>query len=96
MVENPRTAPGAHRLRPLNEPRPLSVVADERGRPVRVNSGQWAVYRGVERIIDRWRIDDEWWREPIARFYYAIELEDGRTMTIFQDLIKGTWWEQQY
>jgi len=52
-------------LRPLDLPRPLAVESDARGDPVAV------VWRGrrlrVAALLDRWRIDDEWWRTPIAR-----------------------------
>jgi len=44
----------------------------------------------VERVRDRWRIDDEWWRErPIARLYYALLLEDGTFLTVYRDLAAG-------
>ena len=53
--------------------------------------------RGVAAIQSRWRIDDEWWRErPISRLYYSLLLEDGRLLTVFQDLHTGQWHEQHY
>jgi hypothetical protein len=77
------------RLRPLNAPRALSVTTDKRGRPTSVaRIGPHA--RGataVESILDRWRIDDEWWRREVSRMYYQVALEGGQTMTIFQDLL---------
>jgi hypothetical protein len=67
------------------------VEADDRGRPV-------VVYlRGgvhVSGILDRWRIDDEWWRKEISRMYFHVHLEDGRVLTVFQDLIEGGWFLQ--
>jgi hypothetical protein len=48
-------------------------------------------------VQDRWRIDDEWWRETaISRMYYQLQLEGGRVITIYRDLIGGDWCEQQY
>jgi hypothetical protein len=81
-------------LRPLDLPRPLAVETDACGDPVLV------VRRGrrlrVAALLDRWRIDDEWWRTPIARLYHALALADGRTLIVFHDLIGGGWYEQRY
>ncbi len=53
--------------------------------------------REVTAVQDRWRIDDEWWREiALARMYYQLRLEDGRMITIYRDLIGGVWCEQRY
>lgn len=78
------------RIRPLNAPRPVRVVEASDGSPVSINGHQ------VARVVDRWRIDDEWWREsPISRMYYEVELADGRTWTGFRDLIGDGWYEQR-
>ena len=106
MVENPRTAAraggvpavmgeaGAARFRPLNEPAPLAVEATARGLPKAV------LWRGaflpVAAIHDSWRIDDEWWREEIARRYFNVELEGGRRVTVFHDLVRDLWYAQTY
>lgn len=53
--------------------------------------------RGVAAIQDRWRIDDEWWRESaVSRCYYQLQLEGGRVITVYRDLAGGGWWEQRY
>jgi hypothetical protein len=53
--------------------------------------------RGVVSVQDRWRIDDEWWRDrPVARMYYALRLEGGRVVTLYHDLEGDAWWEQRY
>jgi hypothetical protein len=55
------------------------------------------VMRTVASIQDRWRIDDEWWREPaVSRMYYALQLEGDRVVTVYQDLAEGAWWLQRY
>jgi len=41
-----------------------------------------------------WRIDDEWWRQPISRQYFEVMLESGRRVVIFQDLVAATWFMQ--
>lgn len=94
MVEDPRTAAGPGRFRALNEPTPLAVEADERGTPRAV---LWrGAYKRVHAISDTWRIDDEWWRDEIARRYFIVELEGGRRLSIYRDLVAGAWYGQPY
>jgi hypothetical protein len=53
--------------------------------------------RAVASVQDRWRIDDEWWREaPVARTYYELRLEGDRVVTVYRDLVGGEWWLQRY
>ncbi|HEY41450.1 MAG TPA: hypothetical protein G4O18_06285 [Dehalococcoidia bacterium] len=48
-------------------------------------------------IEDRWRLDDEWWRqEPVSRLYYAIRLASGQKLVIYKDLVTGAWYRQSY
>jgi len=49
----------------------------------------------IEAILESWRIDDEWWRQPIARSYMNVLLEGGRRVVLFQDLYTGLWFLQQ-
>ncbi|MEE8158854.1 MAG: hypothetical protein V3T78_05745 [Dehalococcoidia bacterium] len=50
----------------------------------------------MEAIEDRWRIDDEWWREgPISRTYFDCVLGDGRHVTLVKDLITNSWYRQR-
>jgi len=52
--------------------------------------------RDVAAVQDRWRIDDEWWREhAISREYYEFELDDGTLLVAFHDLLADTWFEQR-
>jgi hypothetical protein len=51
----------------------------------------------VAEVLDRYRTDDRWWTErPVARSYYELLLEDGRTVTVFCDEIGDQWWTQRY
>ena len=77
----------------MNLPQPVDVVADAAGRPCAVGVG--GRLRKVARIRDRWRIDDEWWREPIRRMYFAVEYADGTQETLYQDLVNQTWHRQR-
>ncbi len=78
----------------LNTPRPAAVDQGTRGEPKGV---VWkGTYRKVMAINDTWRIDDEWWRDEIARRYYVVELEGGRTLTLYRDLVADAWYAQPY
>ena len=94
MVENSRTAAGAGGLRLLNQPKPTAVEATPTGEPKAVIvQGR---FQSVRAILDTWRIDDEWWREEIARRYFAVELANGRKLTVYHDLVGGGWFTQGY
>ena len=83
-------------LRPLNAPTPLQVQLDDQGRVVAIWRQGRLTPRTIAAIQDRWRIDDEWWREhPISRVYYEVLLDDGTLLTMFQDLLADAWYEQR-
>ena len=91
MVSTPRAAPRPSGIRRLNEPRPTEVQADSSGLPIAVGAHgrRWI---GVASIEDRWRIDDEWWRDqPVSRTFYGVVLQDGQRITLFRDELKLTW-----
>jgi hypothetical protein len=71
------------------------VEADAQGRPAAVTlSGRRL---RVLQVQDTWRIDDEWWRErSVSRVYFSVALEDGRTVTVYQDLVSMRWARQGY
>ena len=93
MVANSRTPVRTHRLQPLNLPRAVSVVLNERGLPIAIiRDGK---RKEVEKIGEIWRVDDEWWRDPIARRYVETILEGGRRLVVYEDQITGEWFEQR-
>ncbi len=48
----------------------------------------------VESVMDRWEIDDEWWRgESITRMYYQLVVDNGRVVIVYRDL-NGAWHSQ--
>jgi hypothetical protein len=93
VVKSSRKKTILSRIRPLNKPEPIQVGEDKNGMP-----GVVALRRhglSVTSIQDVWDVLDEWWRtSPIARRYYTVKLEDGRTITIFHDLVQEAWYEQ--
>ena len=80
------------KLRALNEPKVATVHADSHGIPVTVVHGRKRLR--VEAVRETWRIDDEWWRRPISRVYHTVVLEDGKSVTLYQDLAAGGWFMQ--
>jgi hypothetical protein len=79
----------------LKAPVPVRVRADARGHPLAVQRARWPRPRAVARVQDRWRIDDEWWRErPITRLYHALLLCDGTYLVVYRDLHTDAWFEQ--
>lgn len=93
MVAHPRTKASAGAIRPLNAPEAVEVAAGDDGFPRTV------VLRGrrleVASIEDCWRIDEEWWRgRPITRLYFEALLTDGRRVTVYHDLVDGSWRRQ--
>ena len=49
----------------------------------------------VLQIRESWRIDDEWWREPVSRRYFEVVLETGRRTVLYRDLVGGGWYRQR-
>ncbi|MGH9259293.1 MAG: hypothetical protein ACRD08_05230, partial [Acidimicrobiales bacterium] len=99
-------APRVDRLRAINLPKPVTVELDAARRPVAVLVGKRETGNGkrqsdrppdrltVEFLGETWRIDDEWWRSPIARRYVEVMLDGGGRVVLYEDVITGEWWMQ--
>ena len=48
----------------------------------------------IEGVREIWRIDDEWWRNTIARTYYEVLLGGGTRMVLFVDQATERWFAQ--
>ena len=75
------------------DPEPIEVFTAE-NLPVRVQFKK--KMSTVREIINSWRIDDAWWFKPASRMYYALELDSGRRITVFHDLLTGRWYKQNW
>ena len=96
MVAHSRAPLGARPQRALNAPLPVRVWIDEQGVPVAVQRRPWPRPLQVQGIQDRWRIDDEWWRDrPIARLYYTLLLPYLPPLTLYHDRYADAWFEQR-
>lgn len=102
MVAPSRAPLRIDRLRTLNAPRLVEVELDGQGRPQAIRDGYGRAQtstdehrRAVDTIGEVWRVDDEWWRQPISRRYFDIVLEGGKHVVLYQDLMTSRWWLQQ-
>ena len=92
-MSSPRTPEHGNRLRPLHRPRPLHVRLGSDDLPAFVRfPGRPA--RKVAAVRESWRIDDEWWRDPISRRYFEVVLNEGGQFVIYSDLLTGEWFAQ--
>ena len=91
MVTHPGATPSIGAYQPIDTPRPIKAKEDPAGRPVGIGGLK------VIAVEDRWRIDDEWWRNaPVSRLYYAVLLNTGQRLAIYKDLVTGAWYRQSY
>jgi hypothetical protein len=94
MVENPGETLHTDAFRPVNLPKTVRVEEDDAGMPLAIREKRRQKIIAIE---DRWRLDDEWWRnEPVSRLYYAIRLASGQELEIYKDLVTGAWYRQSY
>jgi len=82
------------RLIGINEPQRVEVELDEDGMPTIVKR-ETGNGKRVETIGEVWRVDDEWWRQPIVRRYVEVVLEGGGRVVLFEDVITREWWVQK-
>jgi hypothetical protein len=79
-----------HKKNPY-EPEAVDVVSRE-GLPVAVTIRKRRL--PVREILNTWRIDEEWWRTPITRRYFLLQLDNGTRATVFHDLEHNGWYRQ--
>jgi len=61
---------------------------------LRRSGGQEETAAVVETVLEMWRIDDEWWRQLISRRYFAVILEGGARVVLFENLVTHEWFMQ--
>ena len=92
MPEGAATAPSTEATKPVNVPVPVRVEESTAGEPQVVRLPR---RHRVAAIVDKWRLDDEWWRrEPVSRLYYDVLLASGERLVIYRDILKGAWFKQ--
>lgn len=68
-----------------------------RGHPeitVELDDGRLTVFWGNRRepveVCNRWRVEESWWREPIARDYFKV-VGDRWLALVYRDRLADTW-----
>jgi hypothetical protein len=92
MLANSRAPLRANRLRPLNLPQAIETTLKD-DLPVTITIDGKS--KRVDVIRETWRIDDEWWRDQIARRYVEVILEGGGHFVLYEDLLAGEWFLQR-
>ena len=49
----------------------------------------------VQAIANRWRLDQDWWRQRLWREYFKLTTTDGLLVVIYLDLLGGGWYLQR-
>lgn len=81
-------------LTTLNQPQLVSVSMNSQAMPSAVTVGKRRY--PVSSVIDRWLIEEGWWRQwPTRRLYFRVELQNYRDLVLYRDLDNGQWWLQR-
>ena len=51
---------------------------------------RWSGRREPVEVCNRWRVDEAWWREPIARDYFKV-VGTRWLALVYYDRLGGTW-----
>jgi hypothetical protein len=93
VVKDTGTPLDSGAIRFLNLPTPVIVRENQHHLPISIKSKGKTLK--IVRIDEVWEIDEEWRRDhPIARRYYRVTTDSGRSITIFRDLVGGGWYRQ--
>lgn len=48
----------------------------------------------VRRVCARWRVESDWWRRPVSREYWKLELAGAEDLLcdLYRDQLTGEWW----
>ena len=49
----------------------------------------------VQVLIDRWRVDEDWWRGRVWREYFRLTTRSGLLLELFHDLRTDAWYVQR-
>ena len=68
---------------------PIVVACDDLAAPLAFT---WENHRHVvEQIVERWRVDEGWWRRRIWREYFQLVTRSGLLVLIYHDARVGEW-----
>ena len=71
----------------------IAVLADVAGLP---QGFTWeARSHTVQLVLDRWRVDVEWWRWRAWREYFRLATRTGLLVVVYHDLVEDRWYLQR-
>ncbi len=71
----------------LREHPPIEVELDGNGALIAI---RWNGRRETVEVCNRWRVEEAWWRGPIARDYFKVVGERWLAL-VYLDRIDGSW-----
>ncbi len=71
----------------LREHPAIEVELDATGRLLAIH---WAGRRETVEVCNHWRVEERWWREPIARDYFKVVGARWLAL-VYLDLVEGSW-----
>ncbi|HEV3096519.1 MAG TPA: hypothetical protein VG104_05180 [Candidatus Dormibacteraeota bacterium] len=73
--------------------RPVRVRLDAEGIPTQLESA--AGWQAVTRVLNRWRIDCDWWRSPVSREYWRLLIDDELALECYCDRATTEWFVER-
>ena len=73
--------------------RRVRVRVDGDGVPTHLESA--AGWQPVTRVLNRWRIDCDWWRSPISREYWRLLIDDDLALECFYNRASAEWFVER-
>ena len=68
---------------------PITVTCDALAAPT---AFVWDTHRhSVARVLERWRVDEGWWRRRVWREYFTLTTHTGLLVLIYHDVRDDTW-----
>jgi hypothetical protein len=68
---------------------PIAVTLDALATPTAFT---WRTQRhSVARVVERWRVDEGWWKKRAWREYFQLVTRSGLLVLIYHDVRSGQW-----
>ncbi|MFO7168309.1 MAG: hypothetical protein DIU80_009825 [Chloroflexota bacterium] len=68
---------------------PIEVTCDALATPVAVSIQGRRL--PVARVVERWRVDEGWWRRRAWREYFQVITAGGQLLLLYHDVRSGLW-----
>jgi len=72
---------------------PIRVQLDADGVPTHLESA--AGWQPVTRVLNRWRIDCDWWRRPVSREYWRLLIDDELALECYCNRANAEWFVER-